>query len=71
MFRTTYTKAVPEGAELFTRKGQSFARCKYARRKTRTAKVTIGQDGVGEEDLLVHDETAREPTLAYLLSRLT
>ena len=33
--------------------------------------VTIGQDGVTEEDLLVHDETAREPTLAYLLSRLT
>ena len=33
--------------------------------------VTIGEGGVSEEDLLVHDETAHEPTLAYLLSRLT
>jgi 2-oxoglutarate ferredoxin oxidoreductase subunit beta len=33
--------------------------------------VTIGQDGVTEADLLVHDETATEPTLAFLLSRLT
>jgi 2-oxoglutarate ferredoxin oxidoreductase subunit beta len=32
--------------------------------------VTIGRDGVTEKDLLVHDETAREPSLAYLLSRL-
>jgi 2-oxoglutarate ferredoxin oxidoreductase subunit beta len=32
--------------------------------------VTLGQDGVSEKDLLVHDETPREPTLAYLLSRL-
>jgi 2-oxoglutarate ferredoxin oxidoreductase subunit beta len=33
--------------------------------------VTIGKDGVTEADLLVHDEGAKEPTLAYLLSRLT
>jgi 2-oxoglutarate ferredoxin oxidoreductase subunit beta len=33
--------------------------------------VTIGRDGVTEKDLLVHDEKALEPTLAYLLSRLT
>src|SRR5262249_32927403 len=33
--------------------------------------VTIGADGVREQDLLVHDETAQEPTLAYLLSRMT
>jgi 2-oxoglutarate ferredoxin oxidoreductase subunit beta len=33
--------------------------------------VSIGGDGVREEDLLVHDESPREPTLAYLLSRLT
>jgi 2-oxoglutarate/2-oxoacid ferredoxin oxidoreductase subunit beta len=32
--------------------------------------VTIGQDGVAESDLLVHDETAHEPTLAYVLSRM-
>ncbi len=33
--------------------------------------VTIGKDGVAAADLLVHDEGAKEPTLAYLLSRLT
>jgi 2-oxoglutarate ferredoxin oxidoreductase subunit beta len=33
--------------------------------------VTLGQDGVTEKDLLVHDEKSLEPTLAYLLSRLT
>ncbi len=34
-------------------------------------KVAIGENGVGEKDLLVHDETQKEPTLAYLLSRFT
>ncbi|HEU4401062.1 MAG TPA: 2-oxoacid:ferredoxin oxidoreductase subunit beta [Candidatus Polarisedimenticolia bacterium] len=33
--------------------------------------VTLGQNGITEADLLVHDEGAQEPTLAYLLSRLT
>ena len=33
--------------------------------------VTLGKDGVTEKDLLVHDENAREPSLAYLLSRMT
>ena len=33
--------------------------------------VTVGQNGVTEADLLVHDETVKEPTLAYLLTRLT
>jgi 2-oxoglutarate ferredoxin oxidoreductase subunit beta len=32
--------------------------------------VTLGKDGVREADLLVHDERAHQPTLAYLLSRL-
>jgi 2-oxoglutarate ferredoxin oxidoreductase subunit beta len=31
--------------------------------------VTLG-DGITEDDLLVHDERAAEPTLAYLLSRM-
>ena len=31
--------------------------------------VTIGQNGITEKDILVHDEQAREPTLAYFLSR--
>jgi 2-oxoglutarate ferredoxin oxidoreductase subunit beta len=32
--------------------------------------VQLGVDGVTEEDLLVHDETAEDPTLAYILSRM-
>jgi 2-oxoglutarate ferredoxin oxidoreductase subunit beta len=33
--------------------------------------VTLGQNGITERDLLVHDERRKEPTLAYLLSRMT
>ena len=33
--------------------------------------VTLGGNGVAEGDLLVHKEDAHEPTLAYLLSRMT
>lgn len=32
--------------------------------------VTIGQDGVTEADLLVHDEAAEDPYLALMLSRM-
>ena len=32
--------------------------------------VTIGENGVTESDLLVHDETAKEPYLALMLSRM-
>ena len=32
--------------------------------------MTIGQDGVTEADLLVHDEHAEEPYLAFMLSRM-
>jgi 2-oxoglutarate ferredoxin oxidoreductase subunit beta len=32
--------------------------------------VTIGQDGVTEADLLVHDEAAEDPYLALVLSRM-
>jgi 2-oxoglutarate ferredoxin oxidoreductase subunit beta len=32
--------------------------------------VTIGQNGVSEADLLVHDEEAEDPYLAYMLSRM-
>jgi 2-oxoglutarate ferredoxin oxidoreductase subunit beta len=33
--------------------------------------VTIGQDGITEADLLVHDETAEDPALALVLSRMS
>jgi 2-oxoglutarate ferredoxin oxidoreductase subunit beta len=32
--------------------------------------VEVGKDGVGVGDLLVHDERAEDPTLAFMLSRL-
>ena len=32
--------------------------------------VTIGENGVTEADLLVHDEEAEDPYLAYMLSRM-
>jgi 2-oxoglutarate ferredoxin oxidoreductase subunit beta len=32
--------------------------------------VELGKDGVTEADLLVHDETAEDPTYAYILSRM-
>jgi 2-oxoglutarate ferredoxin oxidoreductase subunit beta len=34
------------------------------------APEVVSVDDVGEENLLVHDESAEEPTLAYLLSRM-
>ncbi len=43
--RKTYTKPLPDGAELFTRKGETFARWKDGRGKTRTAPATTGADG--------------------------
>jgi 2-oxoglutarate ferredoxin oxidoreductase subunit beta len=36
-----------------------------------TEVVTLGENGVTEKDLLIHDENAQEPALAYLLSRMT
>jgi 2-oxoglutarate ferredoxin oxidoreductase subunit beta len=32
--------------------------------------VTLGENGVSEADLLVHDQTAEEPYLALMLSRM-
>ncbi len=45
VFKPTVTKPMPEGAELFTRKGQQFARWKDAKGRTRTAAVTIPSKG--------------------------
>ncbi len=32
--------------------------------------VELGKDGITEKDLLVHDETLEEPTIAFMLSRM-
>ena len=45
VYRKTVTKAVPEGAEVFTQNGKRFARWTDAKGKTRTVPVTQGKDG--------------------------
>jgi integrase len=45
VFKKTFTKPLPPGAETFVRKGQCFARWKDHRGKGRTALLTVGEDG--------------------------
>ena len=45
VFKKTFTKPLPTGAETFVRKGQRFARWKDSKGKTRTAPLTVGADG--------------------------
>ncbi len=45
VYRKTFTKPLPKGAELFTRKGEQFARWKDKCGRTRTERVTTGRDG--------------------------
>ena len=32
--------------------------------------VELGKDGITEKDILVHDETLEDPTIAFMLSRM-
>jgi len=45
VFRKTVTKQLPQNAEIFTRKGERFARWKDRKGKMRTELVTTGRDG--------------------------
>jgi len=45
VYRETYTKPLPDEAELFTRKGERFARWRTGRGKRRTAPVVTGESG--------------------------
>jgi len=45
VFKKQVTRPLPTGAELFTRKGERFARWKDKHGRTRTAPVTVGKDG--------------------------
>lgn len=55
VFKKTYTKPLPQGAELFTRKGQRLARWKDSRGRMRMAPVTVPDRGewAGQERLLI------------------
>ncbi len=55
VFKKTFTKPMPAGAELFTREGQQYARWKNAKGKTRKALVTTGKDG--QARLFIESET--------------
>ena len=45
VFKKTFTKPLPPGAEVFERKGQRFARWVDSKGKKRTAPLTVGNDG--------------------------
>ncbi|MBN2291221.1 MAG: site-specific integrase [Pirellulales bacterium] len=45
VYKKTFTKPLPAGAEIFTRKGERFARWKPAKGKARTAPLTVGKNG--------------------------
>ena len=49
VFKQRYTRPLPEGAELFTRKGQGFARWTDSRGKRQTAKLTETGDRIQRE----------------------
>ena len=45
VYKKTVTRPLPDGAEVFTKNGEQFARWKPPKGKARTAKVTMGKDG--------------------------
>ena len=45
VYRATYTKPIPAGAELFTKSGERFARWKNSKGRKQASPVTTGQDG--------------------------
>ena len=45
VYRKTVTRPLPEGAELFTKAGEQFARWKPANGRSKTAPVVLGADG--------------------------
>lgn len=45
VFKKAVTKAKPKTAEVFTHKGERWARWKDAKRRTRKAKLTTGEGG--------------------------
>ncbi len=55
VYRETYTKPLPKGAEILRRKGKRVAKWKDSRGKTRTETVTTGKDG--SDRILVRAKT--------------
>ena len=55
VYRATYTKPLPAGAELFTKSGERFARWKNSKGRKQVSPVTTGQDGT--DRLIVESPT--------------
>ena len=59
VYRKTATKALPAAAEVFVRKGQRFARWENKAGKTKTAPLTVGQDGTDRIVITARTFTAK------------
>src|SRR5262245_4419326 len=59
VFRKAVTKPLPQGTELFSRKGEQFARWRDTKGKVRTARVTTGRDGQVRLVLIARTYTAK------------
>ncbi len=59
VYRETYTKPLPPDAELFTRKGERFARFKDAKGRSRTEAVTTGAEGTDRLLIVAGTYTAK------------
>ena len=70
VYRETFTKPLPAGAEIITRKGQRLAKWKDKSGKTRTAPITVGQDGTDRITVTAGTYTAKYDHLQELTGRL-
>ncbi len=59
VYRKTFTKPLPAGAELFVRKGEQFARFKDAKGRSRTEAITTGTDGANRLLIVAGTYTAK------------
>ena len=67
VYRKSVTRPLPEGAEMFTKAGEQYARWKPAKGKTRTAPVTTGKDGSLRRPLDFRSRLRDHPLTCYRL----
>ena len=67
VYRKTFTKALPASADIFLRNGERFARWRDSKSKTRTAKLTKGNDGADRVVIEAKTYTAKYRTGAGLV----
>ena len=70
IYKTTFTKPLPAGAELVTVKGQRCARWRSAKGKQRTAPVIVGEDGQERVTITAATFTARYRDAAGVWQRV-